>query len=138
MTTEIAQDTKGVCLIDPFICRPLVGSFGTPCFPGKQSTFVGHLSIDKVKVQMQREMVCLLCACSFSLSFSLSLPLPLPLPLSLSLSLTHTHTHTHTYRDRHRCLIYPWSLMTCLFLYSDLLVFFFPEASCIHFTLFTA
>lgn len=36
--------------------RPLVGSFGTPCFPGKQSTFVGHLSIDKVKVQMQREM----------------------------------------------------------------------------------
>ncbi|KAK9274402.1 hypothetical protein L1049_019216 [Liquidambar formosana] len=36
--------------------RPLVGSIATPCFPGKDSTLVGHLYVDKLKVQMQREM----------------------------------------------------------------------------------
>ncbi|KAF8393360.1 hypothetical protein HHK36_021603 [Tetracentron sinense] len=36
--------------------RPLVGSRGTyPRLLGKQSTFAGHLFIDKVKFQMQRE-----------------------------------------------------------------------------------
>lgn len=36
--------------------RPLLGSIGTPCFTGKQSKFVGHLALDKLKFQMQREM----------------------------------------------------------------------------------
>ncbi|XP_059640363.1 protein ANTI-SILENCING 1-like [Cornus florida] len=36
--------------------RPLVGSVATPSFPGKQSTFFGHLFIDKIKFQMQSEM----------------------------------------------------------------------------------
>ncbi|XP_031261094.1 protein ANTI-SILENCING 1-like [Pistacia vera] len=36
--------------------RPLLGCFRTPCFTGKQSTFFGHLVIDKLKLQMQREM----------------------------------------------------------------------------------
>ncbi|XP_059633112.1 protein ANTI-SILENCING 1-like [Cornus florida] len=37
--------------------RPLIGSIAPPpSFPGKQSTFFGHLSIDKIKLQMQREM----------------------------------------------------------------------------------
>ncbi|KAK9211070.1 hypothetical protein WN943_000443 [Citrus x changshan-huyou] len=38
------------------MCRPLLGSIGTPCFTGKQSKFVGHLALDKLKFQMQREM----------------------------------------------------------------------------------
>ncbi|KAJ0030387.1 hypothetical protein Pint_12778 [Pistacia integerrima] len=36
--------------------RPLLGCFRTTCFTGKQSTFFGHLVIDKLKLQMQREM----------------------------------------------------------------------------------
>uniref|UniRef100_A0A5B7B2F1 BAH domain-containing protein n=1 Tax=Davidia involucrata TaxID=16924 RepID=A0A5B7B2F1_DAVIN len=37
--------------------RPLVGGIAPPpCLPGKQSTFFGHLFIDKIKMQMQREM----------------------------------------------------------------------------------
>ncbi|GAY48236.1 hypothetical protein CUMW_110190 [Citrus unshiu] len=36
--------------------QPLLGSIGTPCFTGKQSKFVGHLALDKLKFQMQREM----------------------------------------------------------------------------------
>eukprot|EP00262_Sarcandra_glabra_P018042 TRINITY_DN637_c0_g4_i1.p1 TRINITY_DN637_c0_g4~~TRINITY_DN637_c0_g4_i1.p1 ORF type:complete len:418 (-),score=87.55 TRINITY_DN637_c0_g4_i1:248-1387(-) len=35
--------------------RPLVGSKGAPKVPEKPSKFVGHLSIDKIKIQMQRE-----------------------------------------------------------------------------------
>ncbi|XP_038712041.1 protein ANTI-SILENCING 1-like isoform X2 [Tripterygium wilfordii] len=58
-TKEAAQELvrklhKG-CLL---ICneRPLVGRIVNPSFPGKQSTFVGHLVIDKLRAQMQREM----------------------------------------------------------------------------------
>ncbi|KAJ6862411.1 protein ANTI-SILENCING 1-like [Populus alba x Populus x berolinensis] len=36
--------------------RPLVGSIASPCFPGKQSTFFGHLTINKLRIHMQREM----------------------------------------------------------------------------------
>ncbi|KAG6739359.1 hypothetical protein POTOM_056953 [Populus tomentosa] len=36
--------------------RPLVGSIAAPCFPGKQSTFFGHLTINKLRIHMQREM----------------------------------------------------------------------------------
>ncbi|KAA8525308.1 hypothetical protein F0562_007163 [Nyssa sinensis] len=37
--------------------RPLVGSIAPPPYlPGKQSTFFGHLFIDKIKMQMQKEM----------------------------------------------------------------------------------
>uniref|UniRef100_A0A2C9W6M1 Uncharacterized protein n=1 Tax=Manihot esculenta TaxID=3983 RepID=A0A2C9W6M1_MANES len=39
-----------------FICRPLVGSIATLSFPGKPSTFFGHIYIDKLRLQMQREM----------------------------------------------------------------------------------
>jgi hypothetical protein len=38
-------------------CRPLVGSIAAPCFPGKQSTFFGHLVINKLRIHKQREMV---------------------------------------------------------------------------------
>uniref|UniRef100_A0A7N0UU16 RRM domain-containing protein n=1 Tax=Kalanchoe fedtschenkoi TaxID=63787 RepID=A0A7N0UU16_KALFE len=34
--------------------RPLIASFGNPCFPGKE-TLVGHFGIDKLKVQNTRE-----------------------------------------------------------------------------------
>lgn len=47
-----------VCFVC-FNCRPLLGCFRTPCFTGKQSTFFGHLVIDKLKLQMQRDMVIL-------------------------------------------------------------------------------
>ncbi|PNT33520.1 hypothetical protein POPTR_006G244000v4 [Populus trichocarpa] len=36
--------------------RPLVGSIAAPCFPGKQSTFFGHLVINKLRIHKQREM----------------------------------------------------------------------------------
>ncbi|KAB5513984.1 hypothetical protein DKX38_027890 [Salix brachista] len=36
--------------------RPLVGSIAAACFPGKQSTFFGHLTINKLRIHMQREM----------------------------------------------------------------------------------
>lgn len=36
--------------------RPLLGSIRTPCFMGKQSKFVGHLALDKLKFQMPREI----------------------------------------------------------------------------------
>ncbi|KAJ6674085.1 PROTEIN ANTI-SILENCING 1 [Salix viminalis] len=36
--------------------RPLVGSIASACFPGKQSTFFGHLTINKLRIHMQREM----------------------------------------------------------------------------------
>ena len=38
-------------------CRPVVGSIAAPCFPGKQSTFFGHLVINKLRTHKQREMV---------------------------------------------------------------------------------
>ncbi|KAJ6697947.1 PROTEIN ANTI-SILENCING 1 [Salix purpurea] len=34
--------------------RPLVGSIAAPCFPGKQSTFFGHLVITKLRIHRQR------------------------------------------------------------------------------------
>ncbi|KAJ6406336.1 hypothetical protein OIU84_009958 [Salix udensis] len=37
--------------------RPLVGSIAAPCFPGKQSTFFGHLVITKLRIHRQRVMV---------------------------------------------------------------------------------
>lgn len=37
--------------------RPLLGSIANPCFPRKQSTYFGHLFLDKFKHQKQREMV---------------------------------------------------------------------------------
>ncbi|XP_034920629.1 protein ANTI-SILENCING 1 isoform X1 [Populus alba] len=36
--------------------RPVVGSIAAPCFPGKQSTFFGHLVINKLRTHKQREM----------------------------------------------------------------------------------
>ncbi|KAB5553265.1 hypothetical protein DKX38_010576 [Salix brachista] len=36
--------------------RPLVGSIAAPCFPGKQSTFFGHLVITKLRIHRQRVM----------------------------------------------------------------------------------
>ncbi|KAL9400235.1 hypothetical protein Peur_009196 [Populus x canadensis] len=36
--------------------RPLVGSIAAPCFPGKHSTFFGHLVINKLRIHKQREM----------------------------------------------------------------------------------
>ncbi|KAG6770651.1 hypothetical protein POTOM_026340 [Populus tomentosa] len=36
--------------------RPVVGSIAAPCFPGKQSTFFGHLAINKLRTHKQREM----------------------------------------------------------------------------------
>lgn len=37
--------------------RPLVGCvFALPKVPGKQSSFPGHLSMDKIRLQMHREM----------------------------------------------------------------------------------
>ncbi|KAM7275293.1 hypothetical protein ACFE04_017159 [Oxalis oulophora] len=36
--------------------RVLVASIQNLCFPGKQSTFCGHLVIDKLKFQLQRDM----------------------------------------------------------------------------------
>ncbi|CAM8892329.1 unnamed protein product [Rhodiola kirilowii] len=34
--------------------RPLIASFGNPCFPGKE-TLIGHFGIDKLTVQLSRE-----------------------------------------------------------------------------------
>ncbi|XP_065849097.1 protein ANTI-SILENCING 1 [Euphorbia lathyris] len=53
---NIVQKLDEVCL---FLSngRPLVGSIANISFPGRlQSTFFGHISIDRVKLQMQREM----------------------------------------------------------------------------------
>ncbi|KAJ6382876.1 hypothetical protein OIU77_031326 [Salix suchowensis] len=36
--------------------RPLFGSIAAPCFPGKQSTFFGHLVITKLRIHRQRVM----------------------------------------------------------------------------------
>uniref|UniRef100_A0A6N2KZW2 BAH domain-containing protein n=1 Tax=Salix viminalis TaxID=40686 RepID=A0A6N2KZW2_SALVM len=36
--------------------RPLVGSIAAPCFPGKQSTFFGHLVVTKLRIHRQRVM----------------------------------------------------------------------------------
>ncbi|KAJ8751744.1 hypothetical protein K2173_025922 [Erythroxylum novogranatense] len=36
--------------------RPLVGSFGTPYFPQKKSTFFGHINISRTRLHMHREM----------------------------------------------------------------------------------
>ncbi|KAF9681150.1 hypothetical protein SADUNF_Sadunf06G0195600 [Salix dunnii] len=36
--------------------RPLVGSIAAPCFPGKHSTFFGHLVINKLRIHRQRVM----------------------------------------------------------------------------------
>ncbi|GLT85402.1 hypothetical protein SLE2022_035920 [Rubroshorea leprosula] len=58
-TREVAQMVvtrldKG-CLLLPN-GRPLVASIANPSFPKKQSTFAGHLTLDKLKLQTQREM----------------------------------------------------------------------------------
>ncbi|GKV03381.1 hypothetical protein SLEP1_g15690 [Rubroshorea leprosula] len=58
-TREVAQMVvtrldKG-CLLLPN-GRPLVASIANPSFPKKQSTFSGHLTLDKLKLQTQREM----------------------------------------------------------------------------------
>ncbi|XVF89221.1 hypothetical protein PTKIN_Ptkin19aG0112500 [Pterospermum kingtungense] len=53
-TSEVAEEivTKldEGCLLLPNR-RPLVASFPNPCFPRKQSTFSGHLILDKLKTQ---------------------------------------------------------------------------------------
>ncbi|KAL5783239.1 hypothetical protein ACOSP7_008268 [Xanthoceras sorbifolium] len=36
--------------------RPLIGSSRAPCFTKKQSTFLGHIALEKLKIQMPREM----------------------------------------------------------------------------------
>lgn len=66
-----------------FTCRPLVGSIRPllPSLAEKQSTYFGHLIIDKIKLQMQREMVSLLPPLSLSLCL-------------VSLSLSHTRVNT--------------------------------------------
>ena len=44
------------------IYRPLVGSIAAAGFPGKQSTFFGHLTINKLRIHMQRKMVKIILA----------------------------------------------------------------------------
>ncbi|KAH7574217.1 hypothetical protein JRO89_XS03G0266700 [Xanthoceras sorbifolium] len=36
--------------------KPLIGSSRAPCFTKKQSTFLGHIALEKLKIQMPREM----------------------------------------------------------------------------------
>jgi hypothetical protein len=108
------------------ICRPLVGSIGTPCFPEKKPTFFGHFVIDKARHQMPREMV-------FTLSLS----------LSLSLSHTHKHTHTHTHTQANTCLqVKSFDSEVVFFVALPFIYvfgwFYCSERSCIYFTLFSA